>query len=289
MCICVLCVAFWEEPQTRFVVLGLAIDFFMRLLFGGLISPIGVVSNLVVIHQKPLYGCGPPKQFAALCGFTMSALSAALLLSGEQLGGTIVIGMLIAPTGAEGVFDFCLGCWIFAHAIRLKIVSPSVYRPYLNLKGDKKWAYNFMNEQPKQEQAEKKHLLLPNQVEELPVDLIRKVRIETEYKFQDVDYVKHAKVELFAWPLTLAALSFVFKLTFDGFYNVYKGKMLAVWHTGRVYKGLGIVSAFLFCAISILYLLRFYKYPIRCLRSSTTQWLEICSPLLRSALLCTAS
>ena len=165
MCICVLCVAFWDKPQTRWVVLGLAIDFVMRLVFGGLISPIGVVSNLVVIHQKPLYGCGPPKQFAALCGFSMSALSAALLLSGQQLGGTIVIGMLIAPTGAEGIFDFCLGCWIFGHAIRLKIVSPSVYRPYLNLKGDKKWAYGFMNDQPKQEEAEKTHLLLPNQVD----------------------------------------------------------------------------------------------------------------------------
>jgi len=41
---------------------------------------------------------------------------------------------------------------------------------------------------------------------------------------------------------------------------------LAVWHTGRVYKGLGIVSAALFCAFSILYLLRFYKYPQKVLK-----------------------
>lgn len=259
--ICVLCVAFWEKQATKWVVLALAIDFFVRIFYGGNCTPIGLASQLLVCWTDPVFMAGPPKQFAAVCGFFMSGLSAALLLSGERLGGTIVIGLLIGPAGLEGFFDFCLGCWMFGLAINFGLVTPYIYRPYLNLFMDRVWAYNYVFKQPKQSEVPSAHLIPVLQKEETPVDLITKSRIESEYKNQDIHWIKHARVELFGWPLALAALAFVFKLTFNGFYNPVIPRVVGQWGTEPVFHAIGITSAVLFCFFGALYIIRFVKYP----------------------------
>lgn len=165
MIYCILCVAFFKRRGTRYAVLGLAIDFFLRVIFGSGSSPIGMVGAALMAPFPPVFSAGPPKQFAACCGTFMSALAAALLLSGQELGGTIVIGMLIMPTGLEGVFDFCLGCWMFGIAISLNIIPPSIYRPYLNHFPAKKWAQAFSTDTTVQYEAvPSTHVMLPGQV-----------------------------------------------------------------------------------------------------------------------------
>ena len=165
MIYCILCVAFYDRRGTKYAVLGLAIDFVLRVVFGSGSSPIGMVGAALMSPFNPIYSAGAPKQFAACCGTFMSVLSAGLLLGGQELAGTIVIGALIFPTGLEGIFDFCLGCWMFGIAISLNIVPPSVYRPYLNYFPTKKWAHEFSTDTSvKYEAVPSTHVLVPGQV-----------------------------------------------------------------------------------------------------------------------------
>jgi tellurite resistance protein TehA-like permease/glutaredoxin len=257
--ICILCVIFWKRRATKWVVLGLAIDFFMRLLFGAFYTPIGVVSSILTQHKRPVLAAGPPKQFAAFCGFFMSCLSAGLLLANHKLGGTIVIGALIFPTALEGIFDYCLGCVIFGFLIKFNLVPASIYRPYLNLYLDKYWAWDFTHTQPSQAEAESTHVLLPGQTVQTKVDLVRKDRIETEYKLQDVHLIKHARIELFTLPMTLAALAFCFRLASSSI--VLGTQQLGNWGTKRAFHAIGIFAAVVFVFFGILYIIRMIQYP----------------------------
>lgn len=256
--VCVLCVAFYESRATKWVVLGLALDFFGRLIGGGTWTPIGMASTILTSYWEPRFMCGAPKQFAAFCGLFMSALSAALLLSGQRLGGTVVIGMLIGPTGLEGFLDFCAGCWMFGWGITFGVVPKSVYRPYLNLYTAKEWAYAFSHQDRNYPEAERVHVLPAGQTTESATDLIRKDRFETEYKLQDSHLIKHARVDLFGWPMALAALCFVFKLADDSY--VHNSQQLGEWGTRRTSNAIGIASAVLFCFFGILYIARTFLY-----------------------------
>ena len=181
MLYCIFCVAFFDRRGTRYAVLGLAIDFVLRIIFGSGSSPIGMIGAAFVSRFKPIYSAGAPKQFAACCGAFMSILAAALLLAGQELAGTIVIGALIFPTGLEGIFDFCLGCWMFGIAISLNIIPPSVYRPYLNIFPAKKWAQNFSTDTSvKYEAVASTHVMTPGQV--LPLlFLVNKINVFNAY------------------------------------------------------------------------------------------------------------
>lgn len=159
----------------------------------------------------------------------------------------------------EGIFDFCLGCWIFGQAISLGFLSPSVYRPYLNLLDDKKWGYTYNNTKRNLPNAKNEHVLLPGQDYETPVDLIRKDRLETEYKQEDFDLIKHAKVDFFAVPMGIAALAFAFK----GGDDTVAGAKLG---TGIAYQTLAIISVILFGLYGFLYIARLIMYPKKCLK-----------------------
>lgn len=256
--VCILCVAFYESRATQWVVLALALDFFGRFLGGGTWTPIGMVSHILTSYWEPSFMCGAPKQFASFCGLFMSALSAALLLSGKRLGGTIVIGALMGPTGLEGILDFCLGCWMFGWGITFGIVPKSIYRPYLNLFIWKEWAYKFTNEPRSYPEAKRVHVLSQGQTHETDVDLIRKDRFETEYKLQDHHLIKHARVDLFGWPMALAALAFVLKVTADSYPT--GSRDLGDWGTRRASNAIGITSAVLFLFFLLLYIVRIFLY-----------------------------
>jgi glutaredoxin len=104
----ILCTAFWNHRATKWAVLALAIDYTLRIIFGGPGSPIGMIGAALVARIPPDLAAGPPKQFAACCGWFMTTLSAALYLSGQPIGGAVMIALLIPPAGMEGLLDFCL-------------------------------------------------------------------------------------------------------------------------------------------------------------------------------------
>lgn len=224
----VLCCIFYRHSATRWAVLALMIDFVARVLYGGTYSLMGMLANVVLSRTAPRFVAGPPKQFAALCGVFFSVFASGLFLGDEPVGGCIVLVLLAGAASLETIFDFCLGCWMFGLAIRFGFVSPSIYRPYLNMREEKVYAYNFTHQLRTfpAEALQNQHLLAAGQTTPTPVDLIRKVRPELEFKLQDIDLIRHTTVDFFAIPMAVATLAFMFQtvsarypvVDFDGGY-----------------------------------------------------------------------
>lgn len=99
--VCILCIAFWTNPATPWVVLALAVDFSVRFLFGSGPSFLGALSVAVASFWEPTLRAGPPKQFAALCGTFFSVFSAGLFLGGQRVGGAVVLGCLMGAAALE--------------------------------------------------------------------------------------------------------------------------------------------------------------------------------------------
>ena len=78
--IALLSVIFYENRTTPWVMLFLAIDFSSRLIYGSTVSPLGTGAMLLALPFKPIYACGPPKQFASFCGLFFSSTAAGLWL-----------------------------------------------------------------------------------------------------------------------------------------------------------------------------------------------------------------
>ena len=251
---CILCVIFYRNYATRWAVFALALDYLARITYGASYSVIGSVSSALLVNVTPKWAAGPPKQFAALCGLFFSTFGAGLFLGGQRVGGAIVIALLAGAAACEGVVDFCFGCWMFGLGISFGIIPASVYQPYLNMVSDRKWAYAFMNEKRTFPTATKEHYFLPGQTEPSKVDLVRKDRLELEYKLQDVDVIRHTKIDFFAVPMAVAALAYFFKFTDNTSEN-------SDFNGGFAYQVLAIVSVVLCGLIGIFYGLRMILYP----------------------------
>jgi tellurite resistance protein len=248
--ICILCIGFYNRPVTRWAVLGLAIDYLIRVVYGANYSVVGSAAGMLLANTPPRFACGPPKQFAAMCGLFFSVFAAGLFVGGIPSGGAVLLGLLAGAATLEGVLDFCLGCWMFSHAIAWKIVSPAVYSPYLNLLASRKWAYEFSVKEHNVPRAINEHVLLEGQTNATPVDLIRKNRLETESKLRDVNLVRNTRVDFFAVPMTVSALSFIYYSAFS-----------ADFETESTYKALGVFAACLFVLLSMIYGVKALLFP----------------------------
>lgn len=258
---CVFMAAFWDYPVTKWLVLALAVEFFFRLVFGGNYGIISGLAGAIVAPYPPKFIAGPSKQFAMFCGFFMSAMSAGFFLGDQREAGLAFIAGLAGASGLEGFLDFCLGCWMFGWGIKLGFLTPSLYRPHLNLMEDKKWANAYKNIKTPYYKAINEHYLLPGQFEETPVDLVRKVRHETEYKNQDYDVIRHTRIDFFAIPMSIAALALVFRLPGDMAYNGPFNEPIATWGTHRVHQGIYIGAVVIFLVLLVIYLLKIMLYP----------------------------
>lgn len=250
----ILCVIFYRSYPTRWAVLALALDFLARLVYGASHSLMGALASALVVNLPPKWSAGPPKQFAALCGVFFSTFGAGLFLGGQRVGGAIVIALLAGAAGCEGIFDFCFGCWMFGLAISFGILPASVYQPYLNMVSDRKWGYVYMNEKRTFPVAVNEHYLLPGQNEPSKVDLVRKDRLELEYKLQDVNLIRHTKIDFFAIPMAIGALAYMFKLT-DNTHD------LTDFNGGYAYQVLALFSVITAGLIAVFYGLRLLLHP----------------------------
>lgn len=250
----ILCVIFYRSYATRYAVLALACEYVARFTWGPTHSVIASLVSALLVNVPPKWAAAPPKQFAALCGTFFSTFAAGLFLGGRPVGGAIVMALLAGASGCEGILDFCFGCWMFGLGIQFGLLPGSVYQPYLNMISGRKWAYNYMNEKRVYPLAINEHVLLPGQSEPSKVDLIRKDRLELEYKLQDVNLIRHTKVDFFAIPMAVAALAYMFKLTDKRSEN-------ANFNGGYAYQVLAITSVVLCGIIGILYFIRFLIHP----------------------------
>jgi glutaredoxin 3 len=248
----ILCVIFYRKAAVPWAVLAIAIDYCLRLWFGVSASLIGMIST-VLSHRwiSPIFTPGPPKQFTAVFALLLAVFAAGLFLGGREVGGAVVTALLAFYLFMEMV-GLDIGSRVFMRLVMYKIISPDVYRSYLNFVENRKWSYEFSAKTMDLEPATKQRILLPSQTANHSVDLIVKSRWETEYKERDFHLVKHCRIDLYLWPMGLAMLALVFQTTQLGSrYN-----SVLTWDTGFAQQVIGIISVILFGAITSLYLVR---------------------------------
>ena len=149
---------------------------------------------------------------------------------------------------------------MFRYFYSFGIVRSDIFRPHIVMKPDHTWTYDFMTTKRNLSLVPNDHVLLPNQKGPSPVDLIRKDRLETEFKLEDVNVIRHTLVDFFACPMSVAALALVFK----GLSHTYRnadGNMTLDWNIDQAYIALSIISFLLFASIAIPYLLKVIFYP----------------------------
>lgn len=252
---CVICMGTMFFYPTKWAVLALALDYLLRVIFSGSYSVGGAVASVLLARVDPHWTCGPPKQFANICGVMFSTIAAGCFVAEQRIAGAVFLGMLaIAAFGSA--LNFCVGCIMFGYMIKFKLMSPLVYTPYLNLMEAKKWTYAYTNNtETTFDKAENERLLMPWQTEPTDADFIRKVRWETEYKNADFDIIRHTRIDHFAIPMGGAALAFMFLIA-----------DLDRFGTQTAYEVLGVISAIVGFFLAILYCIKFIMHPKKVLK-----------------------
>ena len=114
----------------HWLLLPLAYGFLARVLTGPRLSPLGQFATRVVAPRLPVAPRlvpGPPKRFAQGMGLAFSATAAVLaLVLHLDLAADIVLLGLVMAASLEAFAGICLGCRIFAVAMRLGVIPTAV-------------------------------------------------------------------------------------------------------------------------------------------------------------------
>ena len=115
--------------RQPWLTIPLAYGFVARVASGPRFSPLGQIATRLVAPRLPQFAKpvpGPPKRFAQAMGaaFTLSALI--LWLVGAGTAAYAVLGVLLVPATLEAALGYCLGCKVFALAMRIGWIPASV-------------------------------------------------------------------------------------------------------------------------------------------------------------------
>jgi hypothetical protein len=115
-------------PPLRWLVVPLAIGFWLRVAAGPRFSPLGQLATRVVAPRlgtpKPV--AGPPKRFAQLIGALVSSTATLCWALGAVGAGQILLGLLIVAAGLESGLGLCLGCVIFGYLMRTGLIAEHI-------------------------------------------------------------------------------------------------------------------------------------------------------------------
>ena len=113
------------------LLIPLAYGFVARVLTGPTLSPLGWTAQNVIAPRlgpaKPV--SGPPKRFAQFMGTVMSSAALVLaLVAGDHTAADVVLILFLPAAGLESIVGYCVGCKIFALAMRAGLIPQSVCR-----------------------------------------------------------------------------------------------------------------------------------------------------------------
>lgn len=203
---------FFEETWGRFLAVGLLVDFCIRLVAGGSVSPLGMIGTLLSSPFKPQFKPGPPKQFAAFCGVFFSLMSVIFYFvefeNHEYIGMAFMVGLACAA-GLEGFANFCLGCLFFGWGIKFGLIPDYVYRIHTATRQETSDSWDYM--------YTKSNAPAPVKVDTDPSNPISlKYKIKTdEWTKDDFDPIRNMQVSYFGMPLAITGLSVAFKIAGD--------------------------------------------------------------------------
>jgi len=115
-------------PVLRWLVVPLAIGFWLRMAAGPRFSPFGQLATRVVAPRlgRPKLVPGPPKRFAQLIGALVSSSAALCWALGAVGASQLLLVLLIIAAVLESGFAVCLGCVIFGYLIRGGIIPERI-------------------------------------------------------------------------------------------------------------------------------------------------------------------
>lgn len=118
----VVCLALLSLAPSFMWVSGLlAIDFFIRAWISRRYSPLRWVAKRVAaaLRLSPKHVYAPPKQFAARIGSVITIAMVALHLVTHEFAGVVTLVLIVAAS-LEAFAGFCIACWLYPYAYRLR-------------------------------------------------------------------------------------------------------------------------------------------------------------------------
>jgi hypothetical protein len=114
--------------SAEWLLIGLALGFWARVLTGPKLSPLALLATRVVAPRlgPPKDVAGPPKRFAQGMGAAITTLGSLAWLLGLSTLADVLLAMLVLAATLESVFAYCLGCQIFGLLMRAGVVPEDV-------------------------------------------------------------------------------------------------------------------------------------------------------------------
>mmetsp|Transcript_38079 Transcript_38079/g.84818 ORF Transcript_38079/g.84818 Transcript_38079/m.84818 type:complete len:945 (+) Transcript_38079:211-3045(+) len=259
--ICLLVAIYHEKAQAHWVMVGLMVDFILRFIGGGNISPLGSLSTVCVAVMdafggKPKFIAGPPKQFATLCGIMFSAMASFFYLMEVHEWKLVWVGLaftcaLGAATALEGFIGFCLGCFFFSLMIQFGILPKTMYTVFTSIKDEVEYTWEDMNKRLNEGPAERhvKHRL--DSDHPLRIDYKYKAKTDDQTK-EDFHIIKHVKITHFLMHMGMAGCACAWQFA-------------TPWETlyapAPVAYAIALGAAFFFVVWLVLYAIKLVTFP----------------------------
>lgn len=111
----------------QWLLVVLAIGFFLRVIAGPRYSPLGLLATKVVAPRlgTPVLVPGPPKRFAQSIGLAVTTAAAVCSIGFDWSAAAFaLIGVLLVFALLESAVGFCAGCWAFVQLMKLGVIPP---------------------------------------------------------------------------------------------------------------------------------------------------------------------
>jgi len=215
--------AYKKEQSYHWLAVGLLTDFCLRFYGGAGISPLGSIAMLVAAiwdfvgprffgrETGPVWGAGPPKQFAVFVGVFFSAMIVIFEFTHVWQAATVFAAVLAFFAALESLINFCAGCWVFQKAIRSGIVPDTVYIVHVNTLPETKYAWNDQFKVVNPPKPERLREAFRDHPAPTRIDLKYKTGKTDDWEREDFAYVKHSKIAFMSSVIGVAAIPALFK------------------------------------------------------------------------------
>lgn len=258
--------AYKGKRQWSWVSVGLLTDFCVRCYGGAGISPLGSIAMFVAgfwdliqprifpkykgFFSQPRWGAGPPKQFAVVVGVMFSAMIVVLYFTKVWQAATVIAAILAFFAFLEGFYNFCAGCWVFGHAIRLKLIPDTVYKIHVDSLPETKYAWDDWTKQINPPTPKRTRYPFRDHPVATKIDLHYKTGKTDDVEREDFDIIRHSKIQFFSGVVGVAAIPAMFKFA-----------SMTIGVPNKVWQILTLISLVWTVVFTAPYLLKAIMYP----------------------------
>lgn len=263
-----------DSGYSRYLAVGMLLDFLLRLFGGANASPLGVVATAIFARVPPKLVPGPPKQFAVFVGVCFAAGGTAGLWADSselKIGGAVVWATLAFFAALEGFIGFCMGCWVFGKAIMLGIIPSTIYGISMNKLGEQAWTWdeNMGRHDPAPADAKEITTLTHtwHDSEPMVTDVTAKLGKDDAARRRDFNPVKHIRFGFYSMLLSLAGAAHMWRQLAVG---SAVGTPYQIQGPELVWKILIAIAAAFWLVFTSLIVAKAFRYPSRIIKEFWT-------------------